>query len=366
MERRIENIKQKIKNDKIGAIFVTSANNIFYLTGLQTVSTEEREYYLFVTEKNAFLIAPKMFMLAVKNKSDLIQQIEITKEKNLYNIIKEICASEKIKTVGFEEDNLLYKEFDHLVKNLSEINFIPIENFIEDERIFKEEDEIVKLKKACLITDNTYSHILKFIKEGISEKEVTLEIENFIKKNNSELAFPPIVAFGKNSAVPHHIANDTKLLKNSFVLLDFGAKYEGYCADMSRTLFFGNPNADEIKLYNTVLESQKIALKKLAEWKDENFQTSHLHEIAKSYIENNGYESFPHALGHGVGIQVHEEPGISIFSEGNDLKSNMVITIEPAIYKTDIGGVRIEDDVLLSEDGFEILTKSPNELTIIK
>lgn len=363
--KRVQNIKSKLKSYDIDGIFITSPYNISYLTNLFPSSIEEREYYLFITENNAYILAPMMFLLAIKEKFDGFEYLKITNKKSLYALLKEICNKENIKSIGFEEENLLYREFEHLSKSLKDIEFIPLEDFVEDERKIKDGVEIEKIKEACRLSDDAYKYILTKINDGITEKEVAFEIENYIRQNGGQIAFQTIVAFGKNSAVPHHISTNQKLKDNSFVLLDFGAKFDGYCADMSRTIYFGSPNDREVKMYNTVLESQNMALTKLKEWKNKNFQTSHLHTIAERHIEKNGFLSFPHSLGHGVGLQVHENPTVSKFSEGNELKQNMVITIEPAIYEPKIGGVRIEDDVILTKNGFEILTKSDRKLTIL-
>ena len=360
---KLKKIQEKLKSDKIDAIFITSPYNISYLTGTFPSTIEEREYYILITKNNNYLMAPQMFMMAVKNRTSDFSYVEITGRKGLYENIKELLNNENLKTLGFEKENLLYREFEHL-DDLKNIELIPLENFIENERRIKSNEEIEKIKKACEITDKCFDYVLRKINLGITEKELKSEIEFFLNKFGGN-AFSPIVAFGENASVPHHIAGDQKLSSNSFVLLDFGAKYEGYCSDMSRTIFFGKPSEKEIKLYNTVLEAQEMALNKLGEWERQDFEVSHLQNIAESHIEKNGFPAFPHSLGHGVGLQVHEEPSVSKFSEGNDLKQNMVITIEPGIYDLKTGGVRIEDVVLVTKNGYEILTKSEKKLTIL-
>lgn len=359
---RVKSVKEKLITDKIDSIFITSPYNISYLTNLFPSTIEEREYYLLITKTNSYLLAPKMFMMAIKQRTSDFSYIEITGKKGLFENIKEITKKENIRKLGFEEENLAYKEFDHL-RELA-LDLIPLEDFIENFRQIKTEDEIEKIKKACEITDKCFSNILEKIKIGITELEIKSEIEFYLNRYGGS-AFSPIVAFGKNASVPHHIPSVQTLTANTFVLLDFGAKYEGYCSDMSRTIFLGKPNDIQIKLYTTVLESQEMALEKLKEWRDKNFEVSHLHSIAESHIEKNGFPPFPHSLGHGVGLQVHEAPLVSKFSEGNELREKMIITIEPGIYKPNEGGVRIEDVVLIEKSGIEILTKSPKELTII-
>ncbi len=362
---RIEAVKLKLSSHNIDAIFITSPYNISYLTNVFPSSIEEREYYLFITKSQAYLLAPRMFMLAIKEKSRDFIYLEITSQKGLFENILEVCSKENVKSVGFEEHNLFYKEFAHLEDSLEDIELIALEDFIEEQRQEKSEKEIEKIKRACEITDQCLKLMLGKIELNVTERELASQIEFYLTHFGGN-AFKPIVAFGKNSAIPHHISGKTKLMRNSFILFDLGARFEGYCADMSRTIYFGNPSEEEKTIYRTVREAQQLALDMLRDWKNKDFQVSHLHEAVESYIEKNGFEPFPHSLGHGVGLEVHESPSISKYSEGNEFKEGMVITIEPGIYQPGIGGVRIEDDVLLTKDGYEILTKSPKELTVIE
>lgn len=363
MNNRLFNLKDRLKTAKIDSTFITSPYNISYLTNLFPSTIEEREFYLLITKGKNYLLAPKMFMMAVKNRTSDFAYIEITGKKGLFESVQEIIKKEDLKTLGFEEESLLYKEFDHL-KKLKDIELIALEDFVEDLRKIKTKSEIEKIKSACEITDECFKDIIKKIKLGITELELKSEIEFYLNRYGGN-AFSPIVAFGKNAAVPHHISTNSQLKTNSFVLLDFGAKFEGYCSDMSRTVFFGEPTDIHIKLYNTVLEAQETALEKLKEWNNKNFQVSSLQEISESHISKMGFEPFPHSLGHGVGLQVHELPSVSKYSEGNELENGMIITIEPGIYDKKIGGVRIEDMVLVNKGSFEVLTTSPRELTII-
>ncbi len=364
MQNRVNTIQRKLKNTNIDALFITSPYNISYLSGVFPSSIEEREYYLILTHSNIYLLAPKMFLLAISDRKKYFEYREITAKKGLFTHIQDICKTENIRSFGFEKYNLRYAEFEHLKSALKDPELFALEDFVESFRTIKTADEIEKTKRACEITDNCYKEILGDIKIGVTEREIASKIE-FYCNSYGKNAFPAIVAFGGNAAIPHHIPGNTKLENNSFILFDFGAKHEGYCSDMSRTIYFGKPNEREITLYNTVLEAQNLALQKLKEWHRDDFKMSHLHTIAENHIKKMGLPTFPHSLGHGLGLEVHEYPSISKYSEGNELRENMIITIEPAIYVPEIGGVRIEDDVLLSSSGYEILTHSPKELTIL-
>lgn len=246
--------------------------------------------------------------------------------------------------------------------------------------MIKSPAEILNIEKACKLTDKAFNYILNKIREGVSEKELAFEIEFFIKKNGSDIAFPSIVAFGKNSAFPHHKPTDQQLMVNNQILIDIGAKINGYCSDMSRTVFFGKPTREQRKMYNAVLEAQKLAI---------DYLTQHCHSelvsesqaktrsrnkfgmtgksvdgIARDYIVSKGYPTIPHSLGHGIGLKVHEAPKLSPNSK-DILKPDMVFTIEPGIYIKGFGGVRIEDVVVLGSDCLGLITKAPRELIIL-
>ncbi|EKD87063.1 MAG: hypothetical protein ACD_37C00057G0005 [uncultured bacterium] len=222
----------------------------------------------------------------------------------------------------------------------------------------KTDQEIEKIKKACEVGDKVYSQILKKIKVGITEKELSREIVRLIRKESASLSFRPIVAFGKNAYEIHHKANETKLRKNhGFIKLDLGAKLDGYCSDMTRTVFFGKATKKQKKIYQTVSEAQKRAMR-LVEDKRKAFDVD---KIARDYITSQGFPSYPHTLGHGIGRKVHESFRLGPKSK-NLLRNGMVFTIEPGIYIKDYGGVRIEDTFVLRNNKPEPLTKSDSSL----
>jgi len=241
-------------------------------------------------------------------------------------------------------------------------------------RLIKAVHEIASIEKACNLGDKTFDYILTKIKEGVSEKELALEIKRFIKKHKAKTSFPPIVAFGKNSSIPHHVpTHNSKLLThNSIILLDFGVRLNNYCSDMTRTVFFGSPTAEYKKMYQTVLDAQQKALEHLVahleggrkdSFEVESIKAKNVDKVARDYIISRGYPTIPHSLGHGIGLEVHEAPIISPKSK-DTLKPGMVFTIEPGIYIPGFGGIRIEDVVVL-EKPCRLLTKSPSDLTIL-
>lgn len=225
---------------------------------------------------------------------------------------------------------------------------------------------ILNIEKACKLTDKAFDYILNRIRKGITEKQLAFEIEFFIKKHGSGISFPPIVAFGKNSAFPHHKPTDKRLATNDQILIDIGAKVNGYCSDMSRTVFLGKPTREQKKIYETVLQAQSIVMEKLNILISQypSIPASKIDKVARDYIISKGYPTIPHSLGHGIGRKVHEAPKLSPKSK-DILKPGMVFTIEPGIYIEGFGGVRIEDVVALEHCRVRLITKAPRELIIL-
>ncbi len=219
--------------------------------------------------------------------------------------------------------------------------------------------EIRKIQKSCEITDQCFKYILPRLKPGLTETQVAELITKFIKKNGANDAFPPIAAFNQSSSEPHHIpSNSCGLETDSLILLDFGAKLDGYCSDLTRVIFMGNPSGEQKKVYETVLQAQNKAIN-LINQGERNCKL--LDQLIKEFISGIGYPPYPHSLGHGVGLEIHEDPRLSI-KRDHILKPGMVFTIEPGIYLPGKFGIRIEDTVILTETGLEILTRSSKNL----
>lgn len=225
--------------------------------------------------------------------------------------------------------------------------------------------EIKNIQNACKITDQAFDFILKEIKLGISEKKLAFKLRKFIKINSDGISFKPIVAYGENTSEIHHKPTDRKLKKGDIIMFDFGAKVNGYCSDMTRTVFFGKASPKQKEVYKVVLKAQEKTIKYL-ESRIKNYElckASEVDKIARQYIISKKYPSIPHGLGHALGRKVHQAPRLSPKSRFY-LKPGMVVTIEPAIYLKKFG-IRIEDDVLIKESGIETLTSSSKKLIII-
>ena len=351
-------LRELIKKNKLDAVLISSHSNIVYLTNYSGFSKEEREAYLLVTKNKQYILTDGRYAQAVEHLITNFELIEISSKLSFENKLKDLAKKNKIKKLGFEPHDMTVLEHKKLSRLFNDLNHLTLNSL----RSIKTPEEILFIEKACKLGDKTFSYILKKIKEGISEKELAFEIEFFIKKHGADISFPPIVAFGKNSAIPHHVPTNNQLTNNQIILLDFGVKLDNYCSDMTRTVFFGSANAEFKRMYETVLAAQQKSIEKINILMSQspNIPASQIDRAARDYIISKGYKTIPHSVGHGIGLEVHESPRLSPKSR-DILKEGMVFSIEPGIYIPEIGGVRIEDVVVLEKSGPRLLTKSTHQ-----
>lgn len=340
-----------MKNKRQEAKLISSVKNIEYLTNLYFFSETEREAFLIISENKKFLVTDRRYSEEARKKTKDIEIIENGALNFITSVAKDFFKKNYIRTVGYEENNLTAWEYKKL-KKLVKMEPLDLKNL----RSIKNLDEIKNIKKACKITDEAFSFILTKLKIGVTEKEISDNFISFFQKNNSTFSFNPIVAFGKNSSVPHHKSGGKKLSRNQIVLLDFGVKVNNYCSDMTRTIFFGKADEKFKDIYHTVLEAQKAAIKNI---KVEG-KASTIDKISREIIKKK-YDDIPHALGHGIGLEVHEPPFISPKSK-DKIKNNMIFSIEPGIYIPDYGGVRVEDLILVENGKAKTMYKSTKKL----
>lgn len=340
---RISKLQKQLNREKLDGVLISDVSNITYLSGYANFSKEEREAYIFIGADFAYLISDARFTEEVKSNVPHLTFFERSHKNPIENLFKK----HKVKNLGIEENNLTVAEHKFIKK------YVKVTAHFEVSRIIKTKEEIDKIAKACRIGDLAFEYILKKIKAGVTEKEIADDLEDFIRSKSCVISFPTIVAFGKNSATPHHHTGEATLKDGDFVLLDFGVKFENYCSDMTRTVFFGKPNERQKKMYQTVLEAQQKAEKAI---KQGERKAAKIFKVAGLAI--------PHSLGHGIGLEVHEAPHISSKSK-ETLKEGMVFSIEPGIYLPEAGGVRIEDLFVLENNGLRKLTKASVEPKII-
>ena len=334
-------------------MIVTNPVSIKYLTNIENEGT------LLITRKENIFLTYTMFLESVKNTVTINDAIIVADfrdvSKDEYENFFLFCEN-----IGFEENYVTYKQYHYLKQKYRVNNLAETENIIEKLRAVKDQDEISKIKKACELTDKCFNHLLEFIKIGTTEKEIALEIEIFFRTNGAEgLAFDPVVAIGQNSANPHWKPTDRAVKMADLILIDMGCKYEGYCSDMTRTIFMGCI-LEEIKpVYDLVLKNQLYTTQEIKEYA--SIKT--LSQMVESNFKLNNFDLI-HSLGHSIGMETHEIPYIN---SKNDtfLKENMVIANEPGIYIPDKYGIRIEDTILVEKNGCTVLTKSPKNYVII-
>lgn len=344
----------KSKND---CVIITSPENRRYFT-----SFNSSDGFLVITVDEATFFTDSRYIEAAQKQitaceAVLLRRVSETivpylKEKNIENIYLE---TERLTVV---ELNSLKKAFDFCKVEAKE----EVDEIINKARAVKTDYEVDCIKKAQKIAEDAFSHILTFIKEGVTEKEIALELDFFMLKNGAEaVSFETIAVSGKNSSMPHGVPTDKKIENGDFITMDFGAVYNGYHSDMTRTVIVGKPTEKQKEVYETVLKAQKSALEVL-----KNGVTGFdADKVARDIIENAGYkENFGHGTGHGVGIEIHESPNLSPYSKAT-LETGNVVTVEPGIYIPDEFGVRIEDMALITEDGYINLTSCEKELIIL-
>lgn len=279
-------------------------------------------------------------------------------------IIEEVAKQAKLmnlKVIGFEKDDLSYGMFELYDKTV-DAQLKPVSGLVEKLRLVKTEDEIAVLKQAAKIADDAFTHICTFIKPGLTEIEVSNELEFFMRKQGAtSSSFDIIVASGLRGALPHGVATDKVIESGELVTLDYGALYNGYISDITRTVAVGEPSEKLREIYDVTLAAQELAVKEIKP----GMTGIQADAIARDYISSKGYgAAFGHSTGHGIGLEVHEGPGLSFRSE-TVLETNMAVTVEPGIYLPGIGGVRIEDDIIMTKDGNERLTHSTKVLQIL-
>lgn len=353
--KKVENIRNILQSHQ--AALISSNINRRYITGFNSSAGT-----VLITNNRAILLID--FRYFEKAKAD-INCFEIILCEKLYSQINEILKSENISEILIEENTTTLSSARNIKKALPNFKISDnngLSEKIENLRQIKSPQEIENIKKAQSVTDQAFKHILNFIKAGKTEKEIALELEFFMRKNGSEgVAFDTIAVSGKNSSLPHGVPTDKPLEKGDFLTMDFGAVWSGYCSDMTRTVGIGSLNDEQINIYNTVFDAQKAALDCIGPKKI----CKNIDKIARDLIYNAGFEGkFGHGLGHSVGLEIHENPACNTRDE-TELKPGMIMTVEPGIYLENKFGVRIEDMVLITKNGFENLTKSPKELIIL-
>lgn len=351
---RVEKLRIRMQEQGLDAMLITSPYNLRYMshftgtTGLAVVTLEKA---FFVTD---FRYTEQVAKQAIG--------YEIIQNKGpIYDEVVNIVRSNGIEALGFEEDFVTFSTFEAL-EDMMPCDLVPVSGMMEALRLIKEPAEIATIKKACSISDAAYEHILGVVKPGMTEIEVANELDFYMRKlGASGVSFETIVASGVRSAMPHGVASSKVIEQGDFITIDFGCYYDGYVSDMTRTFALGEPDPKLKEIYQIVLEAQL----KVIDAAKPGVTGAQLDTIARDHIASHGYgEAFGHSTGHGIGLEIHESPAISAKSDYTLVPGN-VITDEPGIYLPGIGGVRIEDDLVITETGNEIICTPSKELIVL-
>ena len=353
MNSKMQWLRNQLLTTNLQGMIVTNPVNIRYLTNIQA------EGLLLVTRKENIFITDGRYIEDVHNTLTLFDEIVVYDARGLskedYENFFMFCEN-----VGFEENYVTYAKYKEYMHKYKVNCLVETENMIEKQRMIKDEEEIEYIKKACKVTDDCFEHIVNYIRPGMTEKQIAREIDYYYYKHSEGTSFETIVASGENSSKPHAVPTDRKIQRQDIITIDMGCKINGYCSDMTRTIFVGEVPQNMKEVYNLVLKNQEQALNDI----HDGANTKQISKMVDNDFRLHNYDLI-HALGHGVGLDIHESPVLGINSEAI-LKENMVVTDEPGIYIPSQFGVRIEDTVLVNKATCEPLTKSPKKYVIIK
>jgi Xaa-Pro aminopeptidase len=356
---RLAKLQKTVKDKGLDALLITHLPHIQYLVGY--------------TGSNAVLLVPAQgkphFFTDFRYKAQVKQEVVgakisiVERDRNIQDTLVDKQLFADYDSLGFEKTHISYALYDFLRTKFRHVKLVPEAEAVEKLTMIKSEDEISAIRRAAEIGDQVYEKVLDVIKPGVSEREVAAEIAYQTRLLGGEKeAFNIIVASGERSALPHGVASDKKIRKGELVTLDFGCVYKGFNSDMTRTVAVGKVPTELQKIYEIVRAAQQRAIDKV----HVGMNGRELDSVARDYITLHGYGSkFGHSTGHGLGIEVHELPMVSQRGERFKLEQSVVITIEPGIYLDGVGGVRIEDDVVIRREGCEVLTTSPKDMRIL-
>ncbi len=348
MENRIQKLLKSVNDSE--AVFISSYPNIFYYSGFKS-----EDAFLLISKDQRLIITDSRYTVQAKEQAAGFEVIDISCGfKNIFSKISE-------NRIGFEEQNVTVAQYEKYKSALGNKELFAMQKKINAPRQVKDKDEIKKITEAERLGDEAFTYVLDKIKDGTTEKDIAFELEFYMRRHGaSGSSFDTIAASGVRGAMPHGLASDKAIKSGELLTLDFGCVLDGYCSDMTRTVAVGVISDWQHEIYDIVLKAQTAALKAVLAGK----QCSEIDATARKIITDAGYgKNFGHALGHSVGIEIHENPNFSPKSK-DTVEIGNVITVEPGIYIDGMGGVRIEDVIAVTENGTVNITHSPKELII--
>lgn len=340
----------------VDGVLITSEPGTFYLSGYENDAA-----YILLTKNDALYFTDNRYTeeaaVACGNDAEVIALTG-----NAYERIFEYIEKFNVKTLGFEGRYVSFDNYLKMTKAFKDVKLVPVDDTLDNVRMVKTRDELSLIKKAAAINDKAFSRMLKKVKAGVTEKQLSSELEYQMRKLGADgLAFTTIVAFGANTSKPHAHTGDTRLKEGMPVTIDFGCKYKGYCSDITRTFAFGDPGNDFKTVYEAVLEANISGIAAVKA----GVKASDVDKAARDYLKSKGLDKyFTHSTGHGVGVEIHEHPFENKTSE-TVLKKNMVVTVEPGVYMEGLYGVRVEDLIIVENDGCNVISRLDKKLLIL-
>lgn len=354
MMARVDKLRMLMKKNDLSGFLVTNPYNLRYLTNFTGTTG-----LAIITLDKAFFVTDFRYTEQAAKQAQGFEIIQNT--GHIYDEVVAIAEKEALNNLAFEETFVSFAEYS-LLEEITPCDLVPVAGLIEELREVKDEAEIAIIEKACSIADLGFKHILTVIKPGMTEIEIANQLDFYMRSlGASGVSFETIVASGVRSAMPHGVASEKVIEKGDLITLDFGCYYQGYVSDMTRTFAIGEPDSKLKDIYQIVLEAQL----KVLDAAKPGLTGIQLDAIARDHIASYGYgEAFGHSTGHGIGLEIHEGPNVSFRADKQFVPGN-VITDEPGIYIAGLGGVRIEDDLLITKEGNRVLTHSPKELIVL-
>ena len=358
-QNRIDRLRDILTEKKLDTFLVVVDENRRYLSGYTGEDTQfdESAGALIITSDRLVLATDSRYDLQARNEAPLFEVV--CYEKSLAAELPRLLAELETKIMGFESVRLSYLQFEKIEQEIKKadltLEMVSTENIVEQLRICKSEPEIDVTRRALEIAESVFEQIVQILKPGMTEKELAWEMEKGMREAGAEsLSFPSIVAAGTNAALPHAIPGDRTIKAGEPILFDWGARLDGYCSDISRTVVIGEPDATFQKVFQTVLDAQRYAIEAIRP----GVSSKAVDAVARDYIDKQGFGGkFGHGLGHGTGLAIHEQPRLSPLKD-TTLEPGMISTVEPGIYLSDWGGVRLENMIVVREDGAEVLNRT--------
>ncbi|MCF6409097.1 M24 family metallopeptidase [Pseudalkalibacillus salsuginis] len=350
---KLKSVRNRFEEVGIDGMVITSRSNRRYMTNFTGSAG-----IVIISEREAKLLTDSRYE---EQAGEQAVNYEVVLYKRSVEELAEHVEKMGIKKLGIEKDYMTYGEYLQYRDKIN-VELVPLSGVIERLREIKSEEEINTIREAAKITDKAFTHIVELIRPGLAEKQVANELEYIMRKEGATSSgSDTIVASGYRSALPHGVASEKTIEKGEMVTLDFGAYYNGYRSDMTRTVAVGDPGEKLREVYQIVLEALNRGLSGIKP----GLSTKEVDALPRDFIKAKGYgEYFGHGAGHGIGLDIHENPFFST-TGNNVVQAGMVVTVEPGIYLPGIGGVRIEDDILITDNGIEVLTHSPKELLVL-